>query len=163
MLSAAFWLLAELQVIYLPYISPISPLCLPYTLWLLAELQVIYLPCISPVSPLYLPCVSPIPSGCSPSCRCHLRLQPAPSTVAARTTRGCSPHHLRLQPAPPTVAAFTTYGCSPHHLWVQVPLQQLTAAGYELVLTGHSLGAIVSIAIVSIAIVSIAVVSTIQP
>ncbi len=31
------------QVLYLPYISPISPL---------------HLPCISPASPLYLPCIS---------------------------------------------------------------------------------------------------------
>jgi len=42
---------------------------------------------------------------------------------------------------PPKVAARTTHGCSLHHPRLQVPLQQLTAAGYELVLTGHSLGA----------------------
>ena len=28
--------------------------------------------------------------------------------------------HIRLQPAPPTVAACTTYGCSLHHLRLQV-------------------------------------------
>ena len=129
--------------LYLPYISPMSPLYLPY---------------VSPISPLYLPYVSPISPLYLPYTFWLLAELQVPPTVAACTTYGCSPHHLRLQPAPPTVAARTTYGCSLHHLWLQVPLQQLTAAGYELVLTGHSLGAIVSIAIVSIVIVS-----TIQP
>ena len=36
----------------LPYISPISPLYLPYIS--------LYLPYISPISPLYLPYISPV-------------------------------------------------------------------------------------------------------
>ena len=36
------------EALYLPCISPVSPLYLP-----------LYLACISPASPLYLPCISP--------------------------------------------------------------------------------------------------------
>ena len=38
----------------------------------------LYLPCISPISPLHLPCISPTPDGLIPQAAAWLRLVPQP-------------------------------------------------------------------------------------
>jgi hypothetical protein len=46
--------------LYLPYISPMSPLYLPRFYFLFQVCEASFFPYISPISPLYLPHISPI-------------------------------------------------------------------------------------------------------